>query len=209
MVKPKPGTPPNAECEGCGQPFFAWPYRLKSGRGRFCSFKCAANRPERKTPAAVRFWRYVDKRGPGECWNWTGYIGQHGYGTLTCPDDPAFVRTAHTLSYEIHHARPPKGLFVCHRCNNRRCVNPAHLYLGTPSQNQLDRRAAGNDNGGERNGRAKLTDEQFRKISADTRPGAIVAKEFGVSRHYVYQIRGRATARARLLNTGEEPVPAN
>ena len=81
------------------------------------------------------FWDRMDKRGPDDCWEWLGSISTHGYGVVGSP-----CRKAHREALRRHLGLVviPEDMFVLHRCDNRLCVNPNHLYLGTHCDNMRD-----------------------------------------------------------------------
>ncbi len=98
-----------------------------------------------KTPQQ-RFYSQIEKNNENGCWEWTGFILNHpyyGYGSIRV--EKKIVR-AHRFSYELHKGKIPNGLHVCHSCDNRRCVNPDHLWIGTHQDNMRDMMAKGRHN---------------------------------------------------------------
>src|SRR5262245_59597698 len=142
------------------------------------------------------FWHFVDKRMPSECWEWQGNKDKAGYGRIKFKDK---YHKAHRLSYEINVGPVPEGLFICHHCDNPPCVNPNHLYAGTPRDNNNDTVARGRNVCGEKHwtrskpervlrgeahGRAKLTSEQvtaIRQAYANGFSQSHLAVQYGVN----------------------------
>ena len=97
------------------------------------------DRSNYKTRSAFeRFWEKVDLND--YCWEWIGYKRRDGYGWFEFNYKPV---KAHRFSWEFFNGEIPKNLCVLHRCDNRSCVNPAHLWLGTKAQNNTDRKIKG------------------------------------------------------------------
>jgi len=133
-----------------------------------------------------RFWSKVDKRGPDECWEWQGTLNNKGYGNFALKGK---CETAQRASYLLNVGEIPDGQVVRHKCDNRSCVNPAHLEIGTYSQNNQDMV--------NRNRRKyKLTIAQARQIRERLANGELqreVAESFGVSKALVSHIHNGRT----------------
>jgi HNH endonuclease len=120
------------------------------------------------------FWANVDKTAPGGCWLWRGCLDSWERGVMTWNYKRVF---AHRLSWELAYGPPLKGLFICHTCDIRACVNPLHLFLGTASDNNWDRARKF------RTGKIKLTPSWVREIRKlfGAIPQKDIAKRYGVS----------------------------
>jgi len=130
------------------------------------------------------------------CWEWQAAKHTSGYATFTINGKKVL---AHRASYEMHKGVIPEGLMVRHKCDNRMCVNPEHLELGTHQQNMQDMTSRNRQAKGERQGSSRLTEAQVyeihrlraeRKISASW-----LALEFKVSKGMIIHIlQGRKWA---------------
>lgn len=148
-------------------------------------------------PVDVRFWRNVDRAGDAECWNWKGTSASGAYGTIGLGGRGAGSTLAHRFSYELHKGPIPDDMLVMHTCDNRACVNPAHLKLGTYSDNTLDAVTKGrwpqSRHGkyvrGADHGNSKLTEEIVRAIRVSLLPDTQLARVLGIDRTTVADVR--------------------
>lgn len=127
-----------------------------------------------------RFWLQTAK-APG-CWNWTGALTK-GYGVIGNPGTSTGSIYAHRYSWMIHKGTIPLGMFVCHRCDNPRCVRPSHLFLGTAGDNNRDAARKGR--------KGKLSPKQIPIIRSARKRGEStlsLSARFGVCRAQIYRI---------------------
>ena len=122
------------------------------------------------------------------CWEWQGSRDKEGYSLC------GLNKFGHRYSYEKHKGKIPENTCVCHTCDNRGCVNPDHLWLGSSRENQYDKIKKRRQSKGSRMGNAILDELQVLKIRKKLELGQTplnISKEFGVSRMAIYAIRAR------------------
>lgn len=151
-----------------------------------------------KAPLEQRFWSKVDKTDT--CWNWTGALSKGGYGQIWVREHHRPI-IASRVAWELHRGGIADGLFVCHHCDNPRCVRPDHLFLGTISDNNKDAGKKGRSRtqkypeqqSGDRNGRAKLTWAIVDEIRSSENSIHELAEKFHVPYKLIWRVRAGET----------------
>lgn len=157
-------------CAACGSQFSPTTSRMI-----FCSVPC-------------RFWSYVDKSaGDSACWPWTkSVVPTTGYGAFTIKTGESV--SSHRLAFILKNGEPAPDRFICHRCDNRKCCNPNHLFSGTPADNVADmwskkrQQSYTNMPRGEKQHKARLTEDAIREIRGDAGnfTATAIARRYGV-----------------------------
>lgn len=183
----------------CGGPLFA---------GGMCSRHYNRKRttgttddgPRARLSLEARLWRNVRRGGAAECWEWTGRAKISGYGFISLGGRGDGKAMAHRVSWEIHNGPIPSGTgyhgtIVMHTCDNRLCVNPAHLRLGTQTENVRDMDAKGRRRTvvrvGSKHHNSKLTEDAVRFIRASSASNKELGARFGVTPSAIGFVRRR------------------
>lgn len=138
-----------------------------------------------------RFWKRVNKSGPNGCWIWTGARNSLGYGAI-------MIKRKHWLSHRISYAllcgSPDPKLMLCHHCDNKACVNPSHMFLGTSKDNLADAAKKGRTARGQRHSMHKLNENEvlnIRELSSCGKSAIDISKLFNISYTHAWSITKR------------------
>jgi len=162
-------------CKYCGRKFNDW-----RGSPVYCSEKCNFD------------GSYTVQNG---CWTWRNANKKTGYGILNYQGK---ATSAHRASYQFYKGKIPEKMQVCHSCDNRRCVNPDHLFLGSKSSNMQDAINKGRFSNGEKHYISKLTEQQVKEIRKMRKENpnltyTEIADIYGVSHETIYDIVKKRT----------------
>lgn len=168
-------------CKNCI--FCGFSFQPKSSKQKTCNWKC-------------RFFLLQSSfLESNECWKWPqSFNPQTGYGQFHTEGESKRNQSAHRLSYFLNNGEIADGLCVMHSCDNRWCFNPAHLSLGTQSDNLDDMRKKGRANYSvrrrlESHPNAKLTIDAVAYIRSSTDTEMALASRFGVSKSAIHMAR--------------------
>jgi hypothetical protein len=134
------------------------------------------------------FWRRVSIVTDDECWIWLGKPKMNGYGDMVLNGKHELV---HRISWILHFGDIPNNLWVLHHCDNKLCVNPKHLFLGTIIDNDIDRHNKGREAKGESHGMSKFTNADvlmIRKLRGDGYTLAEIGNMFGSNKGQISKI---------------------
>lgn len=133
------------------------------------------------------------------CWEWTGNVLANGYGSLIYAGHRVY---AHRASFQEFVGPIPDGMMVCHKCDNPRCINPEHLFVGTGSDNMRDCTNKGRNFRpglgllGTKSAQSVLADADvlaIRRLAKEGMPQRAIANQFGVSQSNIWYIIKRRT----------------
>lgn len=120
------------------------------------------------------------------CWEWVKAINDQGYGISWYGGKTI---SAHRLSYILHKGSIPEKRFIIHSCDNKKCINPDHLSIGTPAENSSDMVSKKRQAFGERVGTAKLTEEQVKEIRISNLSSRKLSKLYNISKTNILDIK--------------------
>lgn len=166
-------------------------FDLSTVNGRCSARKAGFDVPKMNPgPKPVDVDAHIEKTD--SCWNWTGRVNRWGYGFYCLNHKTTF---AHRTMWERANNKSAKGFVVMHMCDNPRCVNPAHLSIGTHRDNQLDKVRKNRHAKGEQQGTSKLTEAQVIEIRAKWVPRIytkqMLADEYGVCKDTIHKAVSR------------------
>jgi hypothetical protein len=185
-------------CE-CGNVRTIYGSLLTTGHTKSCGcYKSDVNRNAMSTMQFKKYGETIDRffkrfkvNEQNGCWEWLSSSDKDGYGLLWGKGKRIL---AHRYSYKHHYGIDPGELNVCHKCDNPRCVNPDHLFLGTTKDNVQDCMDKGRDAMiGSRNNKAKLTEDDIPTIREDKRKSSDIAKTYNVSKSTIKKIKNKSS----------------
>lgn len=188
---------------------FKWKRNNNSHIPKYCSNYCAGRRERLDYPKGKFIWKTASSEQKKErlkisferdvikknnCWDWKGDIDHGGYTRMSLRSDMGV--NGHVISWYLHKGNIPNNKFVCHTCDNRKCTNPEHLFLGDCFENVTDRDKKKRGCKGSQIGTSKLTEYSVKEIKKLLNIGvkdARIAKDYQVSKSTIGRIKFEKT----------------
>lgn len=171
-------------CKNCQKEFKCFQSDVNRGKGIFCGNSCTTsyrNRMTKKTTEQIFLSNIVKQAN--DCWEYQK-INTKGYGRISISKNK--IISAHRYSYMYFVDKNIAGLYICHKCDNKKCVNPKHLYAGNAKDNAKDReeRSIIRRKIGQEHYKSKLSDDDVRQIKLALKQGVLgkdLAKQYNVT----------------------------
>lgn len=130
------------QCLACGKLIERRPgdYFFDFNRRKYCNKRCVADSQKRQSAEHIKLRLMKKVKEVGACWIWQGLCYPDGYGKLKINGR---YQGTHRVAYSLFIGPIPDGLCVCHHCDTPGCVNPAHLFVGTNTDNMRDMKLKG------------------------------------------------------------------
>lgn len=174
------------QCETCGKEVSRRPSQVKNPERCYCSILCRNTR-DNSIPTLDRIMRLVDKTG--ECWIWTGAHYDSGYGACSIRGVPS--KRVHRAVWILTHGPIGPNELVCHKCDNRSCCNPDHLFIGTHADNMADMTSKLRHAFGSKSPLTHLDESDVVSIRSSSEPLSVLANRYGVQKACISKIRLR------------------
>jgi len=175
---------------------------VEKKKAKFCDRKCMSM-SFRSDP--VKDFHSLYSVSDNGCWEWTGLIMTCGYGRTTLNGNHI---KAHRLSYTLFNGKIPEGMFVCHKCDNRRCINPDHLFVGTAKDNNADMISKKRNVvlSGEDVVNSKLKENDVIEIFLSKLDHREIALKYGITRENVGAIKRKKTWKKVTDRISKDPI---
>lgn len=164
-----------------------------------------AKMPRKTKTIEERFWAKVDRCGANECWEWKASLHPKGYGQMNINGKPV---ASHRITWRLTHGSINKAQMICHKCDNRSCCNPGHLFEGTASDNTKDMISKARHTHGQRSRNAKLTDRRVLFLRSERAKGKSFfhfAKDWAIGWPTIYKAAvGQTWKHLKTQNPSEQ-----
>lgn len=179
-------------CIYCGKEYQRPFSEAKRSNMKFCSRSCVTantNKKNKKQTIELFYKNTIVPKNRDECWIWQcGKTARYGQIKIN-----GIKVGVHRFSYEYFNGKIPEGMYICHQCDQPKCVNPKHLFIGSSQDNMDDKiqKGRGKYCKGEKQAGSILSEQQVKEIKLKLKEGVyqrILSAEYGVSQTTIYKI---------------------